>query len=313
MQFSRFNFHSLTLLLSLSLSLLLLAACTRTASVQTLEQRDLMRLVFKGWDIDDDKSLVSAPQLKAELPASAKSTAPLALRMQALHVQKLDENNAVLLVKGEAVDAGLPSLIAAYWFHRRSDTWSLTKRQDVVEWLGASGRISKTSVVELFPGNFALAVEHSHVENNEVAIWLRLFRIGTESLSPMMEKAKDAELLRHYESGPECENMMRPPKGKHSRLRLHLRENDNGPPNCYDYLASWEMLPGTDAPGIVQLTYSGKSYRYQELGHTVDGNGERIVTYDLQVAVQKGRKKMVMASDTQMYILLEEPLPARKK
>lgn len=296
------------------LCLFVLVACSRTESVQTLEQRDLLRLVFKGWDGNSENAIVTAPQLKAELPASVQASAPLALRMQALHVQRLNENSAVLLVKGEPTEPGLPTLLAAYWFQRRAEAWSLTSRQDVVEWLGHSGRISKTSIVELFPGNFALAVEHSTVDNNEVMIVLQLFRLETDKLTPMLDKGKQVELLRHYESGPECENMMHPPKGKHSRMRLHLNENEAGPPNCYDYMAKWEISPGDDAPGLLTVDYAGKTYRYQEVAQTTDGNGERTITYDLQVGGQKGRKKLVFDTVSQKYQPRDEkPAPVSRK
>ncbi|MFZ6875840.1 hypothetical protein ACO0LF_27540 [Undibacterium sp. Di27W] len=283
------------------LALCLLAACTRTESVQTLEQRDLMRLVFKGWDVADDKAIVKAPQLKAELPASAKPVAELALRMHALHVQKLAEDTAVLLVKGEPLESGLPNLIAAYWFQRRGEAWSLTNRQDVVEWLAPDGRISKTSLVELFPGEFALAIEHSHVEKNEVNIWLRLLRIEADKISPLFDKSKDPDLVRHFESGPECEGLMRAGKGKH--LRLHLRDSDPAPPHCHDYLARWQLSPGTTMPGPLLLEFSGKIISYREVSHGTDSTGERLTGYDLLITPLLGKIKLVFDPATQQYVL----------
>lgn len=300
-RFLHFTIFSLALLC-------LLAACTRNESVQTLEQRDLMRLVFKGWDVSADKAIVKTPQLKAELPVSVKPVAALALRMHALHVQKIDADTAVLLVKGEPLESGLPNLIAAYWFKRRGEAWSLVKRQDVVEWLAANGRISKASMVELFPGDFALALEHSHVEKNEVNVWLRLLRVQADSIHPLFDK--DLELVRHYESGPECESMMHPGKGKHPRLRLH--ENEQEPPNCYDYLASWELAPGTTAPGQLLVEFAGKTYGYRVVSHMTDGNGERTTSYEFVVTAQKGKKKLLFDADKQKYVLVNDK-PAKAK
>lgn len=283
------------------LVLCLLAACARNESVQTLEQRDLMRLVFKGWDVSEEKSIVRAPQLKAELPASAKPVAALALRMHALHVQKLDADTAVLLVKGEPLESGLPNLIAAYWFKRRGEAWSLVNRQDVVEWLAANGRISKTSMVELFPGDFALAIEHSHVEKNEVNVWLRLMRIEAGKISPMFDKDKDVDLVRHFESAPECERLMHAGKAKH--LRLHLRDNDPPPPNCFDYLARWELNPGTTLPGPLLLEFSGKTISHREVSHSTDSAGERITGYDMLITPLQGKIRLVFDPAAGKYVV----------
>lgn len=288
----------------LMLSLCMLMACARNESVQTLEQRDLMRLVFKGWDINDDKDIIRTPQLKAELPASIPTTTQLALRMHALHVQKLDADTAVLLVKGEPLASGLPNLIAAYWFKRRGEAWSLTNRQDVVEWLAANGRISKTSMVELFPGDFAMAIEHSHVEKNEVHVWLRLLRIEADKITPLFDKDQDVDLVKHVESGPECESMMRPGKGKHPRLHLH--ENEQDPPHCYDYLAKWELAPGIAAPGPLIVEFAGKTYGYRQVSRMTDSAGERTNSYDFVITAQKGKKKLVFDADTQKYVVVND-------
>ncbi len=291
-------------------SLCMLVACARNESVQTLEQRDLMRLVFKGWDINEDKDIIKAPQLKAELPASVPAPPQLALRMHALHVQKLDADTAVLLVKGEPLASGLPNLIAAYWFKRRGEAWSLTKRQDVVEWLAANGRISKTSMVELFPGDYALAIEHSHVEKNEVHVWLRLLHIEAEKISPLFDKDQDVDLVKHVESGPECESMMRLGKGKHPRLHLH--ENEQEPPHCYDYLARWELAPGTTAPGPLSIEFAGKTYGYKQVSRMTDSSGERTNSYDFVITAQKGKKKLVFDADTQKYVVVnDKPVKAK--
>lgn len=272
-----------------------------------------MRLVFAGWDGSEEHSVVNGAELKIALPADVRATAPLVLHMQALHVQRLDENNAVLLVKGEPSEKGLPTLIAAYWFNRRAEAWSLVNRQDVVEWLGAAGHVGNTSVVELFPGHFALAVEYGLVDKNESHFWLRLFRIGNEHVSPMMDKSGDVELARHFESESECGVLLRPLKGKNTRQRLHIRENEANPPTCYDYEVTWDMISGSDAPGVLVVDYAGKTYQYLEVGHHTDTNGEHFTVYDLRMSAQKGRRKWVFDNDSQQYVLRDEKPPSRKK
>ncbi len=271
-----------------------------------------MRLVFKAWDSDAEHALVNATDLKIALPVEFKAPQPLMLRMQALHVQRLNENSAVLIVQGEAMEKGLPSLIAAYWFNRRSEAWSLISRQDVVEWMGATGQINKSSVIELFPGNYALTVEYGLAGASETASLLRLFRIGPDLLTPMMDKTADIELQRHAENSPECAQLMRPPKGKHSRPRLHLRESD-APPNCYDYVASWNLITGNDAPGMLVVDFSSKAYQYLETGYSTDTGDGRINIYDLRATLRKGRKTWTYDSDSKKYVFRDEQPSIRKK
>ncbi|MBC3918081.1 hypothetical protein H8L32_11385 [Undibacterium sp. CY18W] len=301
------------------LFLLVLAACGRTESVQTLERRDLMRLVFKGWD-GEQNAVVKPPLLKAEFPVSVSASLQAGLRMDALQVQRLNEDSAVLLVKGDTLDAGKPTLLAAYWFHRRGEAWSLVSRQDVIEWLDNNGRnsaIGNTSIIELFPGQFALALEHSQLKQGVASTRLLLFRIDANNLVPMLDKTNGLDLAVHEESGPECVNIIRNAntassahaRGRHVRLRVH--ENEAEPPNCHDYLAKWDIAMGSTAPGDITLNFADKHYRYQELAHTMDNEGERTSTYELQVSAQKGKKLFHFDADQQKYVVV--PDKARQK
>ncbi|MFZ6768760.1 hypothetical protein ACO0LM_17015 [Undibacterium sp. Di26W] len=302
------------------LCLLVLAACGRTESVQTLERRDLMRLVFKGWD-GEQNAIVRPPQLKAEFPVSVPADSQTGLRMDALQVQRLNEDSAVLLVKGDALDAGMPTLLAAYWFRRRGEAWSLVSRQDVIEWLDSAGRdsaIGNTRIVELFPGQFALALEHSPLKQGLARTRLLLFRLDADNLVPLLEKGSEPDLTVHEESGPECVNIIRNTgnassahtKGKHIRLRL--RETEAEPPHCYDYLAKWDIAMGGNTPGDITLNFADKHYRYQEIAHTVDNDGERTSSYELQVSAQKGKKLFRFNAEQQKYVIVPDK-PKQKK
>ncbi|MFZ6657331.1 hypothetical protein [Undibacterium sp. TJN19] len=334
-----------------------MAGCARTESVQTLERRDLMRLVFKGWDSSQQKSIVKAPQLKVEIPALAVQ----GMRMDALQVVRLNEDIAVLLVKGEALQpislnngpassavsaaaaaaaaaASLTSapsttsasmvqtLLAAYWFQRRGEAWSLVNRQDVVEWLTPVGPTGDSKIIELFPGNFALALEHAQLQKagqkTEQNNWLSLYRITSDKVSLMLEKDKDLELAQHVESAPECTSMMRPTKGKHARLHVHdIEQSEHSPehgadhelPHCYDYQAKWEIADGIDTPGDITLNFNSKNYRYREVGRSTDSNGERTLSYDLQISAQKGNNLYHFNADTQKYQLVVADKVRRSK
>ncbi|MFZ6759954.1 hypothetical protein ACO0K9_22375 [Undibacterium sp. Ji50W] len=299
------------------LCLLVLAACGRTESVQTLERRDLMRLVFKGWD-GEQNAIVRPPQLKAEFPVSVPADSQTGLRMDTLQVQRLNEDSAVLLVKGDALDAGMPTLLAAYWFRRRGEAWSLVNRQDVIEWLDSTGRnsaIGNTRIVELFSGQFALALEYKQLKQGVANTRLLLFRLDADNLVPLLEKGSEPDLAIHEESGPECVNIIRNvgnvrTKGKHVRLRL--RENEAEPPNCYDYLATWDLAIGSNTPGDITLNFADKHYRYQEISRNTDNDGERTSTYELQVSAQKGKKLFRFNAEQQKYVIVPDK-PKQKK
>lgn len=279
-----------------------------------------MRLVFKGWD-GEQNAVVKPPLLKAEFPVSVSASLQVGLRMDALQVQRMNEDSAVLLVKGDALDAGKPTLLAAYWFHRRGEAWSLVSRQDVIEWLENAGRqsaIGNTRIVELFPGQYALALEHNQLKPGGTSSRLLLFRLDTDNLVPLLEKGSEPDLLVHEESGPECVSIIRNAstasnphsKGKHMRLRL--RETEPEPPNCYDYLAKWDIVTGTTAPGDITLNFADKHYHYQEIAHTIDNDGERTSSYELQVISQKGRKLFRFDADRQKYMIVPDK-PKQKK
>ncbi|MFZ6744003.1 hypothetical protein ACO0LC_12295 [Undibacterium sp. JH2W] len=256
----------------------------------TLEKDALTALVFKDWKPAEKDKAIEHPFIKLNPDHKGKEQ----MLLRPLHVLKLNDSRAVLLLAAEPVGAwhGMPGVLSAYWFKRTGENWSLDKRQEEVDFLGIFGRFDDTSLHELWPGHFALAVYSHQAGGGEEGTNLSLFKIDEQQVSTITSEG-GLMISSSTEGTLGCEERMKQVPGK--KLRKRYNDIETQPVQCYDLKTTWSIKKGQTAPGDLMLETSARIFSNKEIGQDADPDGESYINYEL--TAQRKHDKQVFHYD----------------
>ncbi|MFZ6874990.1 hypothetical protein ACO0LF_23250 [Undibacterium sp. Di27W] len=243
--------------------------------MSTLEKDALTALVFKDWKPTERDKPIEHPFIKMNAEGKDKEQ----MKLRPLQVLKLNDSRAVLLLAAEPVIAGhsTPGVLSAYWFKRTGDSWSLDKRQEEVAMLGIFGHFADTSLHELWPGHFALAVYSNQAGGGQESQSLSLYKIDEQGVSSMVKD--DALLLDMSTEGTQgCDERMQQVPGK--KMRKRFNDLETQPVQCYDLKTKWSIKKGEAAPGDLLLESSARIFSNKEIGQDADRDGESYINYE---------------------------------
>lgn len=174
------------------------AAVARPTVSATLKRAELMALAFpdsQGPGASPDQSdIVLLPTIGDNGKAVAGSEAEQKAEVSPREVVRLDDTHAVMLTDAVPLDEdGSPmnghpqgAWLGAYFFEQGPDGWTLSGRNDAVDYQGFMGNLGQTKVERLANGQFVTLLTNGSCWQGTCGQWLSVFSLAPGKVRPMV-------------------------------------------------------------------------------------------------------------------------------